>query len=103
MVGVVDSSTLAALFRQAGAAHHRAFAAVNGADPEWPAWYAEYLVPRLEPLLRVSLSTGRLANDLAALDAAQRAHAPGTDWAAYYAAWFLARYPRARSSAAGCP
>jgi hypothetical protein len=68
---------------------------MNGADPQWPAWYAECLVPRLGLLLGVSLSAGGLASDLAALDAAHRAHAPGSDWAAYYAAWSLARYPQA--------
>ncbi len=90
-----DLSTLAALFHEAGSAHHRAFAAVNGADPEWPAWYADYLAPRLGALLRVDLAPGVLAGDLAALDAAQRAQAPGTDWARYYAAWFLQRYSQA--------
>jgi hypothetical protein len=37
---------LAALFREVGAAHHRAFATTNGDDPDWPTWYAEHLVPR---------------------------------------------------------
>ena len=31
---------LAALFRETGAAHHQAFAAKGGDDPDWPAWYA---------------------------------------------------------------
>ena len=29
------------LFAEAGPAHHRAYFAVDGADPDWPLWYAE--------------------------------------------------------------
>src|SRR5437867_6375182 len=42
---------LAALFREAGAAHHKAFAATDGEDPDWPSWYARYLAPRLQQAL----------------------------------------------------
>jgi hypothetical protein len=86
MQDTTDVATLAALFREAGSAHHRAFASVSGADAEWPVWYAEYLTPRLETLLSRRFPVRELADELAALDAAQRAHAPGTDWPTYYAA-----------------
>ena len=36
---------IAELFRAAGQAHERAFAATNGEDPEWPVWYARHLTP----------------------------------------------------------
>ena len=80
MQGTVDIGTLAALLREAGRAHHRAFASVNGAEPEWPSWYAQYLVARLEAVLTAPFAVPDLATELAALDAAQRAQAPGTDW-----------------------
>ena len=35
--GLVD------LFREAGQAHHTAFTATDGDDPDWPIWYADYL------------------------------------------------------------
>ena len=41
------------LFRETGPAHHRAYFAANGADPEWPLWYAEY---SLDGILRGFLS-----------------------------------------------
>ena len=93
MHGTVDIGTLAALLREAGRAHHRAFASVNGADPEWPSWYAQYLAPRLEAVFTAPFAVPDLATELAALDAAQRAQAPGTDWAIYYAEAFLRRAP----------
>ena len=33
---------IAKLLRETGHAHHEAFAATDGADPDWPIWYAEY-------------------------------------------------------------
>jgi NAD(P)H-hydrate epimerase len=35
------------LLRETAAAHHEAFLATDGADPEWPLWYATYLAERL--------------------------------------------------------
>lgn len=93
MQGMIDAATLATLFRETGRAHHRAFASVNGADPDWPAWYAEYLAPRLERLFSAQFPVPDLAAELAALDADQRARAPGTDWAVYYANAFLRKSP----------
>ena len=30
------------LLSDTGHAHHKAFAVTDGADPDWPIWYAEY-------------------------------------------------------------
>jgi hypothetical protein len=82
---------IAELLRAAGQAHHHAFAATNGDDPEWPAWYARHLTPALPGLLGASLAPEALAEQLRAVDAEHRAKAPSQDWATYYADWFLAR------------
>ena len=37
-----------ALFREAGPAHHKAYIETNGADPDWPMWYAEGCISKLE-------------------------------------------------------
>ena len=42
---------LADLFLETGHAHHAAFAATDGADPEWPIWYAEHLQAPLTKVL----------------------------------------------------
>jgi hypothetical protein len=83
---------LAQLFRSAGRAHHRAFAAVNGDDPEWPEWYAEYLAAPLAQLLGTSVETPQLAASLRGLDAEMRRVARSADWTLYYADWFLAQH-----------
>ena len=36
-------NNLADLLLEAGRAHHTAFAATNGTDPDWAIWYADYL------------------------------------------------------------
>jgi len=40
MYAASTTARVAELFRDAGTAHHRAFAATHGEDAEWPAWYA---------------------------------------------------------------
>jgi hypothetical protein len=84
-------SRIAELFRDTGQAHQHAFAATNGEDPEWPAWYARYLTPALPELLGVSLAPDGLAEQLRTVDAEHRAKAPSQDWAGYSADWFLSR------------
>ena len=76
---------LAALFKQTGEAHHEAFLDTDGADPEWPLWYAEYLQHRLTPFLAVPLSRSRLVFCLIETDDEQRATEPDAPWPEYYA------------------
>ncbi|MGH2357147.1 MAG: hypothetical protein ACRDGJ_03925, partial [Candidatus Limnocylindria bacterium] len=82
---------IAALLREAGSAHHLAFAATNGDDPDWPRWYAEYLATPLAELLGRPLTVSALEADLASADAEHRTRAPSADWSSYYAGWFLER------------
>jgi len=84
-------AALARLFRAAGAAHHQAFAATNGDDPEWPAWYAGYLATPMRELLGDAPALDALAGQLRALDAEYRARTPQLPWPEYYAQWFLSR------------
>ena len=42
---------LSALLTQTGKAHHEAFAATDGEDPDWAIWYADYLYDRLARFL----------------------------------------------------
>jgi len=65
-------------------AHHEAFIATDGVDPEWPSWYARYLQPRLG-----SLGDHRTESELTAAlvnaDRSHRADAPDRPWAEHYA------------------
>ena len=39
-----NANKLASLFEETGQAHHRAFEKTDGMDPDWPLWYAGYLL-----------------------------------------------------------
>jgi hypothetical protein len=86
----VDDSpdTLVALFREAAAAHHEAFVAADGHDPEWPIWYARYLEPRLRAL-GWRVQTHALADALRDLDEAHRASGSEVPWPDFYARWLV--------------
>lgn len=83
---------LGALLRQAGEAHHRAFAQVNGEDAQWPAWYADWLHPRMGGLLTRVPTAAQLAGDLREAEERRQADSPAAGWPAYYAEWLIARY-----------
>lgn len=80
---------LTQLFREAGRAHHAAFAATDGDDPSWAEWYAQYLAGRLSSILGIDLPVPVLAYDLRAVD---REHDRTLRWPEYYAIWFRGRY-----------
>ena len=83
---------LTALFEQTGKAHHEAFAAVDGADDDWPLWYAEYLLDKLPPVLGKSFSKNELAELLTQLGNEHSQTASGTPWPSYYAKFFVDHY-----------
>ena len=92
MVNSNKVDEVAALFREAGQAHHDAYREVDGADPDWPLWYADFLHDRLAAALNAGFTKSELVYLLVTLDRDIKANAPGADWAAYYARWLLARY-----------
>jgi hypothetical protein len=83
---------LTALFEQAGKAHHQAYLATNGADPEWPMWYADYLMDKLPPLLGTAFTKSELVYLLVHLNKEQTLHTPDAKWPRYYAQYFVEHY-----------
>lgn len=83
------SQTLAALFVEAGHAHHEAFLATDGDDPEWPLWYADYLHEKLTPLFSQALTKSTIVYLLIHADKTHQATAPDTAWPDYYAYCFI--------------
>lgn len=77
---------------EAGEAHHKAYSATDGADEDWPIWYAEYLRDRLAELLGARFSKSELVYLLIALDREVQRLAPGANWRAYYARALVERY-----------
>lgn len=85
-------SQIARLLAEAGEAHHAAFADTDGADPDWPIWYAEYLVDRLGTLLGATLTKSELVYLLVTADRERSRRAPGARWPEYFARFFVTRY-----------
>jgi hypothetical protein len=81
---------IAELFMQAGKAHHQAFLATDGDDPEWPIWYAEFLQGSLSKLLGVELTKSRIVYELIRLDEAPK---QGDEhWSQIYAEDLIKKY-----------
>ena len=77
------------LFREAGRAHHKAFISTNGEDPEWPIWYAEFLVSSLNSRLGTSLTKSELVYHLVKVEKDRSQDRSGPDWPAYYTRYFM--------------
>ncbi|MFN2196160.1 MAG: hypothetical protein ACK2UW_08560 [Anaerolineales bacterium] len=80
-----------ALFVATGEAHHVAFAAADGDDPEWPAWYAAYLQPRLAEEAGITIAHNQLERLLVEADRAFENQTVEKDWAEFYADLLLSR------------
>jgi hypothetical protein len=81
---------IAQLFEETSEAHHGAFR--DGDDPEWPLWYADYMIDRLEPLLDADLTRSELVYALVRMERERRGDASSDDWPTYYAGWLIDHY-----------
>jgi NAD(P)H-hydrate epimerase len=76
---------LANLFAETGQAHHAAFIETDGADPDWPMWYADYLYDKLPEYLRTTLTRSEIIYHLLHLSYRQATDARDMQWTVYYA------------------
>ncbi len=83
---------LAELFQQTAEAHHQAYIATDGADPDWPLWYADYLHEKLGQKLNAGFTRSELVYLLVMVDRDLAADAPGANWPTYYSNFFIERY-----------
>jgi NAD(P)H-hydrate epimerase len=83
---------IARLFEETGQAHHQAYAETDGADPDWPLWYAEYLLDKLPRFLEAALTRSQLVYLLVDLDNRRAKKAPGSNWPRFYARQLARRY-----------
>ncbi|MBE0408138.1 MAG: hypothetical protein IBX69_00215 [Anaerolineales bacterium] len=72
------------LLQDAANAHHDAYLATDGFDPEWPIWYAEYLLEPLSSILQVSITKSELVYLLVRMDKEQSEIPAGEDWYSSY-------------------
>jgi NAD(P)H-hydrate epimerase len=83
---------IVALLLETGQAHHRAYIETDGADPEWPLWYAEYLQDKLGRLLNHPLTRSELVYYLVRLNKAYTSQARKRTWDEYYAQELVEQY-----------
>ena len=78
---------VAALLDEAGETHHRVYRIVDGDDPDWASWYADWLLnlSELPQLLGAAPVRSELVWLLVELDKDYTQASPGTPWPRWYA------------------
>ena len=82
-----DSDQIAALLKEAGETHHVVYRIVDGDDPDWASWYADWLI-RLSELPNILKGTpvrSELIYMLVKLDRDYQRDKPDEPWERYYA------------------
>ena len=79
------TSRISALLTETGQAHHKAFEATGGEDPEWPIWYADYARDRLAREFGLEYTKSQLIYCLMRADLEHQARAADSDWTEFYA------------------
>jgi hypothetical protein len=82
-----DISAISKLLQETSETHHRVYRIVDGADPDWASWYADWLVrlSELPHLLGISPVRSELVYLLVKLDKEYTEQQPGEPWENYYA------------------
>ena len=80
------------LLKGAGRAHHEAFAAVDGEDPEWAIWYSDHLRASLPDTLGVPLTRTQIVCLLASLADEHSAQTSPEPWPRFYADQLVERF-----------
>jgi hypothetical protein len=85
---------IAELLHEAGETHHRVYRIVDGDDPDWASWYADWLIglSELPDLLGVRPVRSELVWLLVGLDKEYVREQPGDPWPRWYAERLLAHF-----------
>jgi hypothetical protein len=85
---VPDDSRIAELFHEAAETHHVVYRITGGEDPDWPSWYADWLLnlSELPEQLGAAPVRSHLVHALVQLDRDYTAEAPDERWEDWYAA-----------------
>src|SRR5438128_7630977 len=85
--------SIAALLHETAEAHHVAYKATDGVDPDWSIWYAGHLLEQgFDKMLNASILKSDLIYLLVMADKQQTSEAPGGRWERFYADFFIRRY-----------
>jgi hypothetical protein len=82
-----QSPTVASLLHEAGETHHRVYRIVDGDDPDWASWYADWLLKlsELPQILGTTPVRSELVWLLVSLDKDYTAANPDAPWPDWYA------------------
>lgn len=83
---------IAALLEETQHSHHQAYLSSDGYDPDWPLWYAGYLLDKLPPILQVDLTKSELTYWMVYLSKRDPLEAGDDPWANYYARVLVNEY-----------
>lgn len=82
-----STAQIAALLHEAGETHHLVYRIVDGDDPDWASWYADWLIKlsELPQLLGAAPVRSELVWLLVSLDKDYGQASPDTPWPDWYA------------------
>ena len=87
----ISAVQLADLLQRTGDAHHGAYEATDGTDPEWASWYSGHLQTLLGADLGRPITRSELVYLLCKAQKNQEATGSKESWTDYYAKLILAR------------
>jgi len=96
-MNIENRDNLAELLQEAGHAHHAAFVATDGADPDWPIWYADYLKDPFAQRFDMNFHRSQLVYCLMNANFEHDARSPDSDWSVFYADELIERYAPSES------
>ena len=90
----MSADKISALLHEAAETHHVVYRIVDGDDPDWASWYADWLLQLSELLQELGSAPVRshLVHALVQLDRDYTAEEPGEPWEGYYARALLERF-----------
>ncbi len=88
------ATAIAAVLREAAQTHHAVYRIVDGDDPDWASWYADWLLSlsRLPELLGTRPVRSHLVHALVELDREHTGSGSDERWEDAYARGLLARF-----------
>jgi hypothetical protein len=88
---------IAGLLHEAGETHHVVYRIVNGDDPDWASWYANWLISlsELPEILGAAPVRSELVWLLVSLDKEYTETSPDSPWPQWYAQRILAHFGEA--------
>jgi hypothetical protein len=91
---VADTARIAELLHEAAETHHVVYRIVDGDDPDWASWYADWLLDlsELPVLLGTKPVRSHLVHALVELDREQTAAGSAERWEDAYARGLAARF-----------